>query len=56
MWEFEPLSTQQTRVTATESNGGFLISLFYGREQLATHLEGWLGALKREAERRSDPQ
>jgi hypothetical protein len=55
LWSFEALSPQQTRVTARESNDGFLISLFYSEAKLHEHLQAWVTALQGAAEHAKGP-
>jgi hypothetical protein len=53
LWSFETVSPGVTRVTASESNDGPLISVFYSERALTQHLTLWLTRLKAEVERTS---
>jgi uncharacterized protein YndB with AHSA1/START domain len=50
VWKLVETAPGKTRVTAAESNDGFLISVFYSAAQLEEHLHLWLNALKKSAE------
>jgi uncharacterized protein YndB with AHSA1/START domain len=50
-WDITETENGKTRVTFTECSSGFLIGIFYSSEKLGNHLQDWLNALKREAER-----
>jgi uncharacterized protein YndB with AHSA1/START domain len=52
-WDFRKLGENSTQVTFTESSEGPLLGLLYSNKRLETHLQNWLEALKREAERGS---
>lgn len=51
-WDMSETENGQTRVTFGECSSGFLIGTLYSNEKLGGHLQGWLDALKEEAERR----
>ena len=52
-WDISEADNGKTRVAFGECSSGFLIGKLYSNEKLGSHLQGWLDALKDEAERSS---
>lgn len=50
-WDICKTDNGKTRVAFKECSSGFLIGTLYSDEKLGDHLQDWLDALKREAER-----
>lgn len=50
-WDISKTDNGKTRVAFGECSSGFLIGTLYSKEKLGDHLQGWLDALKQEAER-----
>ncbi|MDR5822350.1 SRPBCC family protein [Caballeronia sp. LZ043] len=50
-WDIGKTNNGKARVAFSECSSGFSIRMLYRNEKLADHLQSWLDALKREAER-----